>query len=188
MIHMYKRPNNVSRNTQLSHEIFQKMWDRMNKCTALECQSRGTRNIDVDRTSRQWRLASKIKNFWRSNALLPVPTSLHISERCWNATRIVECAWHTSAAKVRHLVAFTRTLSCWSFDLCARFFEREGNMTKWFHLGKFVSVCWKYRSWIFAVSCRGHPSGMLKMTLHETVTVLVHNQKSTKAAKSVLLI
>lgn len=39
-------------------------------------------------------------------------------------------------------------------SIFVRAFVRDGNMTKWFHLGKFVSSCRKRHSRIFSVSCR----------------------------------
>jgi len=80
-----------------------------------------------------------------------------VSKHRRNVTRIsVTCLTHfrcqsRASSPLRELHRADRSIF-------VRAFVRDGNMTKWFHLGKFVSSCRKRHSWIFAVTCRGHSS------------------------------
>lgn len=92
-----------------------------------------------------------------------------VSKRLRNVTRILgTCLTHfrcqsCASSPLRELHRADRSIF-------VRAFVRDGNMTKWFHLGKFVSSCRKRYSQIFAVTCRGH----LVMTVEvESVKVCI---------------
>lgn len=104
--------------------------DRTSEYTAMHA-NRGIRNIDVDRTSRQWWPASEMENFWRSRCVdARVDVSLY---------RSVVGMWPESRnALLTHFRCESRALSS-SRELYRAdrsIFARDGNMTKWFHLWK----------------------------------------------------
>lgn len=119
------------------------------------CQSRRTRNVDgelLDNGNRRL----KWKIFEDRDASMPERRRLSVSASLASpdcdpnlGTRLTHFRCQPRA------ISFSRGLYRADRSMFVRGFARDENMTKWFHLAKFLSSRRKCRSRIFAVNYRG---------------------------------